>query len=409
MIQQKLASFPTWQRNLFILWFGVFMTGIGFSEVLPFLSLYVDTMGDFSKNQLTFYSGLAFAITFLMTAIVSPFWGKLADSRGRKLMLLRASLGMAIVFALMGLAQNIWELILLRALQGLFGGFISNANAMIATQTPKERAGYALGFLVTGVTAGQLLGPFVGGILASIVSYRVSFFITGFILLLVFVLTLTLVKEEFTPIARGASPSRKEVFSMLKYPQLTIGLFTTTFIIQTVNLSINPIVALFVRELNHHASSTTFWAGAVAAMPGIATMIAAPRFGRLGDRIGTHRMVMIGFAMAFVFMLPTGFATAVWQLLILRFMIGISDATMLPAVQTMLSKSTPREVTSRIFAYNQSFQSLGAVAGPMLGTVIASFFDYNGIFLVSAGLIVLNAILFYSRTRFLRQTDTDLD
>lgn len=409
MIQQKLANFPTWQRNLFVLWFGVFMTGIGFSEVLPFLSLYVDTMGDFTKNQLTFYSGLAFAITFLMTAIVSPFWGKLADSRGRKLMLLRASLGMAIVFALMGLAHNVWELILLRALQGLFGGFISNANAMIATQTPKERSGYALGFLVTGVTAGQLLGPFVGGILASIVSYRVSFFITGIILFLVFILTLTLVKEEFTPVQRGASPSRKEVFSMLKYPQLTIGLFTTTFIIQTVNLSINPIVALFVRELNHHAGSTTFWAGAVAAMPGIATMIAAPKFGRIGDRIGTHRMIMIGFAMAFVFMLPTGFATAVWQLLILRFMIGISDATMLPAVQTMLSKSTPREVTSRIFAYNQSFQSLGAVAGPMLGTVIASFFDYNGIFIVSAGLIVVNAILFYSRTRFLRQTDQDLD
>ena len=86
----------------------------------------------------------------------------------------------------------------------------------------------------------------------------------------------------------------------------------------------------------------------------------------------------------------------------MRFMIGISDATMLPAVQTMLTKSTPREITSRIFAYNQSFQSLGAVAGPMLGTVIASVLDYNGIFIFSAFLIVLNAILFFIRTRFLR-------
>ncbi len=399
---KKLAGLPTWQRNLFVLWFGVFMTGIGFSEVLPFLSLYVDTLGNFSKNQLTFYSGLAFAITFLMTAIVSPFWGKLADSKGRKLMLLRASLGMAIVFLLMGLAQNIWQLVFLRALQGLFGGFVSNANAMIATQTPKERSGYALGMLVTGVTGGQLLGPFIGGILASVVSYRVSFFITGIIFLLVFTLTLALVKEEFTPIERGASPSRKEVFKLLPFPKLTVGLFTTTFIIQTVNLSISPIVALFVRELNHGAGSTTFLAGVVAAMPGIATMIAAPRFGRIGDRIGTHRMIMIGFVLAFIFMLPTGFVTTVWQLAIMRFMIGISDATMLPAVQTMLTKSTPREITSRIFAYNQSFQSLGAVAGPMLGTVIASVLDYNGIFIFSAFLIVLNAILFFIRTRFLR-------
>ena len=107
MIQRRLSGLPTWQRNLYVLWFGVFMTGIGFSEVMPFLSLYVDTLGHFTKNQLTFYSGAAFAITFLMTAIVSPFWGKLADSKGRKLMLLRASLGMAIVFLLMGVAQNI--------------------------------------------------------------------------------------------------------------------------------------------------------------------------------------------------------------------------------------------------------------------------------------------------------------
>ena len=402
MLKEKLSELPTWRRNLFVLWFGVFMTGIGFSEVMPFLSLYVDTLGDCTKNQLTFYSGLTFSITFLMTAIISPFWGKLADSKGRKLMLLRASLGMAIVFFLMGAAQNIWQLIFFRALQGLCGGFISNANAMIATQTPKDKSGYALGTLVTGVTGGQLIGPFIGGILASIVSYRLSFIITGIIFLLVFALVITLVKEEFTSIAPGESLSRKEVFKQLKHPQLTISLFLTTFIIQIVNQSISPIVALFVRELNNGNSGTTFWAGVVAAMPGIATMLAAPKFGRLGDRIGTHRIMLIGFTLAFSFMLPTGFVTAVWQLAILRFMIGISDATMLPAVQTLISKTTPSQITSRIFAYNQSFQSLGSVAGPIMGTIVAMFFDYRGIFIASAFLIVVNAVLFFYRTKSLK-------
>lgn len=402
MLKEKLSRLPTWQRNLFILWFGVFMTGIGFSEVMPFLSLYVDTLGDFTKSQLTFYSGLTFSITFLMTAIISPFWGKLADSRGRKLMLIRASLGMAIVFFLMGAVQNVWQLIFLRAMQGLFGGFISNSNAMIATQTPKEQSGYALGTLVTGVTGGQLLGPFIGGILASLVSYRLSFIITGIIFLLVFLLVATLVKEEFTPVPKGESLSRKEVFAQLSYPKLTIGLFTTTFIIQIVNQSISPIISLFVRELNNGAGSTTLWAGLVAAMPGIATMLAAPRFGQLGDRIGTHRIMLMGFSLAFIFMLPTGFVTAVWQLAILRFMIGISDATMLPAVQTLLTKTTPTQVTSRIFAYNQSFQSLGSVAGPIMGTFVAMFFDYSGIFIASALLIVVNACLFFYRTKSLK-------
>ena len=112
--------------------------------------------------------------------------------------------------------------------------------------------------------------------------------------------------------------------------------------------------------------------------------------------------MLMGFSLAFIFMLPTGFVTAIWQLVILRFMIGISDATMLPAVQTLLTKTTPTRVTSRIFAYNQSFRSLGSVFGPIMGTVVAMFFDYNGIFIASALLILVNACLFFYRTKSLK-------
>lgn len=399
---KTLSSMETWRRNMYVLWFGVFMSGIGFSSVMPFLPLYVDTLGNFSRGQLTFYSGLVFSITFLVTALVSPMWGRLADRRGRRLMLLRASLGMAVVFFLMGLVTNVWQLMFLRALQGFFGGFISNANAMVATQTPKEKSGYALGTLVTGVTAGQLLGPFIGGAIASVVSYRVSFFVTGSLLFAAFLLVLFFVKEEFTPIAKGASPKLREVFKMVSSSQLTIGLFITTMIIQAVNTSISPIVALFVRELTNNSANSTFLAGIVAAMPGIATMIAAPRFGVIGDRIGTHRMIFIGFLFAFAVFVPTTFVTSVTMLAILRFLVGISDATMLPAVQTLLTKTTPHEITSRVFAYNQSFQSIGAVLGPLLGTAVASAFDYRWIFLFSALLIALNAILFWFNTKAIR-------
>ena len=140
---------PLWRQNVFVLWFGVFMTGVALSEVMPFLSLFIDTLGHFSKNELSFYSGAIFAVSFLVTAVVSPFWGKLADRKGRKLMLLRAALGMSIVLFLMGNVTNVWELFVLRALQGAMGGFISNANALVATQTPKVHAGKALGAFST--------------------------------------------------------------------------------------------------------------------------------------------------------------------------------------------------------------------------------------------------------------------
>ncbi|WP_143875331.1 MFS transporter, partial [Oenococcus oeni] len=95
---KKLNDLPNWQRNIYILWFGTFMIGVGSGEVLPFLSLFTETLGNFTKAEVNLYSGIAFSSTFLMTAIVSPIWGKLADRVGRKPMLIRAALGMAVVY-----------------------------------------------------------------------------------------------------------------------------------------------------------------------------------------------------------------------------------------------------------------------------------------------------------------------
>ncbi len=129
-----------WKRNLIVAWLGCFLTGAAFSLVMPFLPLYVEQLGVTGHSALNMWSGIVFSITFLFSAIASPFWGGLADRKGRKLMLLRSALGMGIVMVLMGLAQNIWQFLILRALLGLLGGFVPNANALIATQVPRNKS-----------------------------------------------------------------------------------------------------------------------------------------------------------------------------------------------------------------------------------------------------------------------------
>lgn len=161
-----------WKRNLIVAWLGCFLTGAAFSLVMPFLPLYVEQLGVTGHSALNMWSGIVFSITFLFSAIASPFWGGLADRKGRKLMLLRSALGMGIVMVLMGLAQNIWQFLILRALLGLLGGFVPNANALIATQVPRNKSGWALGTLSTGGVSGALLGPMAGGLLAD--SYLTS-------------------------------------------------------------------------------------------------------------------------------------------------------------------------------------------------------------------------------------------
>lgn len=397
------APRQTWEKNLIVLWIGTFITGVGFSLIMPFMSLYIDTLGDFSAKELNFWSGFTFSSTFLVTAIVSPLWGKLADQKGRKIMLLRASLGMAIVISLMGFVTTVYQLVLLRVIQGVVSGYISNATALVATATPREKSGQVLGTLTTGSVSGNLLGPLIGGVISSVFSYRVTFFITGTLLFIVFFLTLFFVKEQFVPIERAKMAPATEIFKKLKFPRLIIGMFITTLIIQASNTSISPILSLYVRELVGHSGNIELTSGIIASIPGIATLIAAPKFGVLGDKIGAERILKIGLLFAIIVFIPMAFVQNVWQLGILRFFIGISDACLLPGVQSLITKNTPRDAAGRVFSYNQSFQAMGNVIGPMIGSVVSGIFDYRGIFISTAILVLANYFLVQSNTAELKR------
>jgi MFS family permease len=154
-----------WRRNLAVCVFGSFTTLVSLSMLLPFLPLYVRQLGVSSQSAVIQWSGVAFSATFFGTALTAPIWGRLADRFGRKPMLVRAAIGMAIVMSLIGLAHNVYELVGLRLVAGLVGGYASASTVMIGTQAPRERAGWALGILSTGALTGNLVGPLIGGLL----------------------------------------------------------------------------------------------------------------------------------------------------------------------------------------------------------------------------------------------------
>ena len=386
---------PIWKKNLFVLSIAVFIAGIAFSEIMPFLSLYINTLGNFSHQQLNFWSGIVYSGTFIVSAVVSPWWGKLADKKGRKPMILRAGIGMSVVIACMGLIQNVWQLLLLRMLQGVFAGFISNSNALVATETPKTNSGQALGTIASATTAGTLLGPLVGGALTSIFSYRITFMITGGLLLLCSILVLFFVHEDdFKPVTAKKLDKAGGVIKSLRSPHLIFGLLLTTLIIQAANNSINPIVSLYVRQLLNGHDNVVFISGVIAALPGIATFLVASRFGALGDKIGTHKIIVAGFIAASIFFFLTAFVRNTVELGILRFLVGFSDACLFPQVQTMLTKNSPAAVTGRIFSWNQSAMYIGNIVGPLLGSFVSGMFNYSMVFIVTTVIVLINLLLF---------------
>ena len=381
-----------WKRNLFVAWLGCFLTGAAFSLIMPFLPLYVETLGVTGHQALNMWSGLVFSITFLFSAIASPFWGGLADRRGRKLMLLRSALGMSIVMLLMGMAQNIWQFLALRAVLGLLGGFIPNANALIATQVPRNRSGWALGTLSTGGVSGALIGPLIGGLLADQYGLRPVFYITAGVLLACFVLTLLYVKEQFIPVQKKDMLHARQVFAALKSPKLILSLFVTTMIIQIATGSIAPILTLYVRDLAGNIHNLAFVSGLIASVPGVAALMSAPRLGKLGDRIGPERILVFMLIVSVLLLIPMAFVQTPWQLGVLRFLLGAADGALLPAVQTLLIYNCTNQVAGRIFSYNQSFRDIGNVSGPLMGAAVSASYGFRAVFCVTALVVLFNAV-----------------
>lgn len=381
----------SWRVNLISVWFGCFFTGLAISQILPFLPLYISQLGVTSHEALSMWSGLTFSVTFLISAIVSPMWGSLADRKGRKLMLLRASLGMAITILLQAFATNVWQLFLLRGVMGLTSGYIPNAMALVASQVPRERSGWALSTLSTAQISGVIGGPLMGGFIADHVGLRAVFCITAALLVVSFLVTLFLIKEGVRPtIKKSERLSGKAVFASLSHPALVISLFFTTMVIQLCNGSIGPILALFIKSMVPDSSNIAFLSGLIASVPGISALISAPRLGKLGDRIGTERILMATLIFAVVLFFAMSWVTTPLQLGILRFLLGFADGAMLPAVQTLLVKYSSDQITGRIFGYNQSFMYLGNVAGPLMGATVSAMAGFRWVFIATASIVLIN-------------------
>ncbi|MBW1605122.1 MFS transporter [Lactobacillus sp. Sy-1] len=399
-----MTESDSWRKNLWVLWFGTFIDGMGFSEVIPFLSLYVSDLGNYSKGELSMLSGLVYAASFIVVMVTAPIWGRFADRHGRKRMVLQTALGSAITLGLMGLVTSVWQLVLLRILQGFFAGVIPNSTALVATETPKEHAGYAMGIITTGYVGGNLIGPILGGVLARIFNIRITFFITAGFLLISFFITWFMVKETFKPDPKRAKTPLFDLHLLKGFPKphFVIWMLLATVIVQAGLFSIYPIISLLVKQLMHNQGPVTIVAGLIASLPGISMFITSSIWGRLGDTHGTNRVLILGIIFSGLLYFPQAFTTSIIILGVLRFLVGAANAAVYPTIQTMLAKETPSSLTGMVFSLNQAAQAMGAVVGSMIGGLISNIFDYGGVFIFNAAMLLIVLILIMWRVPELR-------
>jgi MFS family permease len=379
-----------WRRNLVVCFFGSFTTIVAMTLLLPFLPFYVEQLGVADQAAIVQWSGAAYGATFLSAALVAPLWGRLADRYGRKLMLIRASLGMAIAISLTGMAQDVYQLVGLRLLTGFLGGYASGSFVLVATQTPKTRSAWALGTLSSGIMAGNLAGPLLGGVLPQMIGLRATFLAAGAVIFVAFLGTIAFIREEKRP-GGPAKVNERGGFGAVPEKGPLLAMLFTGMLLMFANMSIEPIITVYVAQLVADPSHVTIMAGLVMSAAALGSILSASRLGKLADRIG-HWNVIIGcLAVSALLLVPQAFLSAGWQLVVLRFLMGLSLGGLLPCVASVIRHNVPDRVVGTVLGYSTSAQYAGQVAGPLMGGFVGGHFGMQAVFIGTAALMAAGA------------------
>jgi DHA1 family multidrug resistance protein-like MFS transporter len=374
-----------WQRSFRAIWVAEFLAIAGFATTIPIVPLYFRQLGMTDPTALNFWTGMTHVGPSLAMALFAPIWGSLADSYGRKLMLLRAMFGGAILIALQGFTTEPWQVMVLRTLQGCVTGTVAAANVLTASLVPVAQAGYYLGLMHMAVYLGNSTGPLFGGIVGDALGYRFNFFATGLILAAAGLVILRFVREDFSPRPRTGSILRNALpdLSILRRTPALLPLMGVVFSVQMAGSITGPLMPLFVMELMGNGGAVGSTSGFIIASASISAALAAALIGRVSIELGYARTLLICLSGAFLFYLPQGFVTAPWQLLLLRMGSGIFLGGTIPTVNALIVTHCQKDRQGATFGLSSAISSAGMALGPAIGSTIAIALGYRAVFMAT--------------------------
>ena len=383
----------TWKRTVYISLVCVFCTAFGVSQLAPILPLYFHDLGVQTPEAMSLWSGLATGATYIIVCLAAPFWGRVADKKGRKITLIRSSFGMALCNVLIAFQTTPEGVVLIRLVQGLVSGFYSASITLIASESPIERTGWALGLLASANLAGSLIGPLLGGYIADTVGIRNDLIIAGALMGLAGVLATIFIHENYVPQPNPEKLSIRKLKEQIPEFNSIVALCVASFIYAICIMSLQPVISVYIKGIvPSDTENLAFIAGAVFSAMGIAQLMSSSPLGKLVDKIGPRKVLVVSLIYVGILNIPQAYVSDVYQLAIIRFLQGFGLGGMLPALNTYLSSKTPREFTGQVFSYNQSCLFFGYFLGSVGGASLMAWLGFTTLFWVSGGLFFISAL-----------------
>jgi DHA1 family multidrug resistance protein-like MFS transporter len=378
-----------------VLWIGEVIAIAGFSVTLPFLPYFVQELGVSGVDRVAFWVGLVASAQSMTMALIAPVWGTLADRYGRKIMVVRAMFGGAVVIGAMGFVQNVQQLVVLRAIQGLLTGTVSAATALVASSTPPERRGYAIGLLQMAIYLGHSVGPLLGGLIADSLGYRAAFFTTSGLLLTAGVLTSSLVREQFTPpeATEGADeratqrkPRLWDGVLLVLRTRALLSLFGVRMLMSVAFGVVGPILPLFLQTIAAPGARIASLSGTISGLASAAGAGSAIVMGRISDRAGPRRVLLACGALAGVLFGLQALVRTPVQFLVLRVVASVATGGIVAAASSLLAALAPKNRFGAVYGVSTSIMAAANAIAPMIGAALTASWGLTSAFLGAAAL-----------------------
>ncbi len=379
-----------WVVTLTILVAGAFLMDMSFTMITPFLPVYLSSELGAKASEVDMWSGAVFAVTFFVSGLLGPVWGVLADRKSRKLMALRASIGLTISYALCGIVQTPMQLFAARFFQGLCAGLYPALLALLAASIPARKTGLSMGLMQGGMTVGAVVGPFVGGVLADYFGMRESFFVASIALGLISLLIGFCIKEK----PRTVKVTSRNWFdwSVLRQPAI-FKMLIACAVIHASLFSAQPILPLYIAQLQGSMDNIMMLSGTIFSVCAISIMIASPILGAAGQKFGFLKvlscsLLFAGLLISAQVLGRTPFEFGVW-----RFIAGFAIAGLIPLVNSIISTECPPDKKGEVFGFNFLTGHAGMALGPFAAGALSGWFGYQAV-IVASGLILFPLIAY---------------
>ena len=379
-----------WVVTLTILVASAFLMDMSFTMITPFLPVYLSSELGAKASEVDMWSGAVFAVTFFVSGLLGPVWGVLADRKSRKLMALRASIGLTISYALCGIVQTPMQLFAARFFQGLCAGLYPALLALLAASIPARKTGLSMGLMQGGMTVGAVVGPFVGGVLADYFGMRESFFVASVALGLISLLIGFCIKEK----PRTIKVTSRNWFdwSVIRQPAI-FKMLMACAVIHASLFSAQPILPLYIAQLQGSMDNIMMLSGTIFSVCAISIMIASPILGAAGQKFGFLKVLscslfFAGLLISAQVLGRTPFEFGVW-----RFIAGFAIAGFIPLVNSIISTECPPDKKGEVFGFNFLTGHAGMALGPFAAGALSGWFGYQAV-IVASGLILFPLIIY---------------